>query len=365
MFVGEATRRDNVDVVDVADVADVARPTRSTVRAGDVSVRMANELRVTAERLRVVEVANRKLKHRVRKGERVRVEEVEAAAEVCRAGVAAAERKEGLAIRATSGEKSRGDELKVQLEHERDKVAETEARLRVLRRATEDLESALDVADSCAAHAERVRSVFEERAEANHDSVEVERGKVDALRGRVARLAGRIGGMHGGGRAAAAVDSMPSSSKAEMMSKAQAKSRIVAAAVADLGDEPDHRLIARALVKADLLHSILNDTPEGHDALFSQAIANANTLADVWDADLSLEFKVDCGLTDWQMNEMRFKLTYAAQPITTRLITSYLIFVWPGSQLSAPCSWGRGVYDLWVFLLSPPPPPLVFLTLPP
>ena len=82
----------------------------------------------------------------------------------------------------------------------------------------------------------------------------------------------------------------------------------LAAAIAAAKDEP--KLVAEALSKAGLMHQVLKNTKMGQDIIFSHSKQLAQSLADVWDEDLSTEFKVEVGLTDWQMNEMRFKLCY-------------------------------------------------------
>ena len=69
--------------------------------------------------------------------------------------------------------------------------------------------------------------------------------------------------------------------------------------------QPD--LMAQALMKSGSLKEILKTTKEGHNILHSHGMQLAQSLADVWDTDLSTEFKVELGLTDWQLHEMRHR----------------------------------------------------------
>ena len=135
---------------------------------------------------------------------------------------------------------------------------------------------------------------------------------VDKFRSRIASLSGKLSATapHRQGRSLSDVAQMPGGSKLALETKGRADRRAKVSLLSSLGEKPSPESIAAALAKAGLLHSVLAAKGPGQDALWDQAVAMRQSLQAVWDAELSVEMKVDLGLTDWQMNEMRFKLCY-------------------------------------------------------
>ena len=151
----------------------------------------------------------------------------------------------------------------------------------------------------------------ERDAAACRASSELNEAKAAALRRRVAQLAGRLGGEHSTKRTADVVALMPTDDAAARNRRRKAKHDVVrdlAAAISTAKDQP--KILADALCKVGALNTIVKKTKDGQDMLFSHGKQLAKSLTDVWDTELSTEFKVDLGLTDWQMNELRFKLCY-------------------------------------------------------
>ena len=155
-----------------------------------------------------------------------------------------------------------------------------------------------------------------EKAKAKELGQEVDERKKQAarLRSRCAELAGRIGGMRAcpHKRSAADIVAMSTDDAAARNRKRVAKHNLVCEIAADLknANQGESKLLATALAKSELLKPVLKSTREGGDILFGHAKELAKELANVWDEELSMECKVDLGLTDWQLNELRFKFCY-------------------------------------------------------
>ena len=135
--------------------------------------------------------------------------------------------------------------------------------------------------------------------------------KVETMTHRCAQLSGRIGGMRSKPRTADDVAGMAAETVLEKGARRSAKYRCVkqlASAIEKQRSQPT--FVAQALVKSGALKSILKETLEGSNILFSHGLQLARTLQDVWDKELSTEFKIELGLTDWQLEEMRLRLSY-------------------------------------------------------
>ena len=148
-------------------------------------------------------------------------------------------------------------------------------------------------------------------SEAQERAAAVQEEKAADLRLRIAKISGRLGGASSSKRSAADVEAMPKDDEMARARRRKAKHKVVkelADAVAFAKEQPN--FLAEALCKAGALQIVIKKTKQGQDILFNHGKQLAKSLADVWDTELSTEFKVDLGLTDWQMNELRFKLGY-------------------------------------------------------
>ena len=143
---------------------------------------------------------------------------------------------------------------------------------------------------TAAAHARMLAA--EKKAAAEMASAAERDAKAAQLRRRVAQLSGRIGGEHSTKRTISDMLAMPVDDPVARNRRRVAKHEVVselAAAIAAAKDEP--KLVAEALSKAGLMHQVLKNTKMGQDIIFSHSKQLAKSLADVWDEDLSTEFK--------------------------------------------------------------------------
>ena len=144
-----------------------------------------------------------------------------------------------------------------------------------------------------------------------HQSAHINEEKVEKLRHRCAQISGKLGGKSSTRRSTAEVAAMATDSSHSHNAFRCAKQRIVVRLGAAIEEaKPQPELIARALQRSGVLNTLMKDTKFGQDLLYSHGVQLSKTLHDVWDVDLSTECKVELGLTDFQMEELRFKLSH-------------------------------------------------------
>ena len=193
------------------------------------------------------------------------------------------------------------------VQEERDEARLASARLQEeLNAAREETRLAGVTADAEREKAEAAAAAAREADDAADNAAT----KFAAMQHRVAQLSGKIGGMSRAARSATDVAEMEVTGPASRRLQRKAGYRAAEKVTALLGKNPEPAVVAKALTDAGILHALVTETPAGQDILFAEKMQLATALSEVWDADLAAECAVELGLTDWQLNELRFKLIY-------------------------------------------------------
>ena len=215
-----------------------------------------------------------------------------------------------------SGYKNHLERLREREAEARDemKIAEMRARAAEMRNEEVQLQlvrvEARQEAQDDALHQARMEEAAARRDDAEAMAAERDK-KANELKRSCLKLGGKLGGKSKARRSAEEVQHMPAATACEKNRRRVAKSTLVsqlAAAFEGAGKHAD--LVAAALDKAGCLQSVVRSSSAGQDLLFSHAVQLRDTLTDVWDVALSTELKVEVGLTDWQMDEIRYKLAF-------------------------------------------------------